>query len=295
MKKVIRLAIFGVFFLITEFIITQPLFATGKKAIFLPNNNSNAAQKYINSTKIENTQKPANTTNKIKSPTKEQISSSTAKTTINDYQISNQGDSTEQDKEEIDEGSLPLFTNKTSTDTVRFSSSPSSLSTTLSLFTSLIGIIILALIASWFIQKKTGFISNNFGKVLGIVPLDNKRFIYIVDVMGKMLVLGVTEYNITLLNEITDQDTINAYRLKYGQAVTPGLDKLFPFLSKVIKKDDNEESENKEEKTGKMLSDIEEKIQSDRKAAAINNSIEQKHKDRLERLNKMIINSNNKY
>lgn len=295
MKKVIRLAIFCVFFLISEFIITQPLFATGKKAIFLPNNNSNAAQKYINSTKIENTQKPANTINKNKPPTKEQISSSTAKTAINDFQISNQGDSTEQNKEEIDEGSLPLFTNKTSTDTVRFSSSPSSLSTTLSLFTSLIGIIILALIASWFIQKKTGFISNNFGKVLGIVPLDNKRFIYIVDVMGKMLVLGVTEYNITLLNEITDQDTINAYRLKYGQAVTPGLDKLFPFLSKVIKKDENEESENKEEKTGKVLSDIEEKIQSDRKAAAINNSIEQKHKDRLERLNKMIINSNNKY
>lgn len=101
--------------------------------------------------------------------------------------------------------------------------------TSLSIISSLFAIIILAFAVSWFIQKKTGFGSNVFGKVLGILPLDNRRMIYLVDVMGRVLILGVTDANINLLGEITEKDTLDSLRLQYDQP-SPGMEKLFSFL-----------------------------------------------------------------
>lgn len=103
--------------------------------------------------------------------------------------------------------------------------------TSLRILSSLFAVILLAFGISWFIQKKAGIGGNVFGKILGILPLDNKRMIYLVDVMGKVLILGVTESNINLLGELTDKDTLDALRLQNDQP-SPGIEKLFAYLSR---------------------------------------------------------------
>ncbi len=100
----------------------------------------------------------------------------------------------------------------------------------LRILSSLFAVIILAFGISWFIQKRGGLGGNVFGKVLGILPLDNRRMLYIVDVMGRVLILGVTETNINLLGELTDKDTLDSLRLQDNQP-SPGMEKLFSFLS----------------------------------------------------------------
>lgn len=102
--------------------------------------------------------------------------------------------------------------------------------TSLRVISALFAVIILALILSWIIQRKGVFSGNVFGRVLGILPLDNRRFIYVVDVVGKILVLGVTESNINLLSEIDDKTMVDSLRLQGEQG--PGLEKIFSFLKK---------------------------------------------------------------
>ena len=272
MKKAINLTLLVIYVLIALFVCNQTVVASN--GLFLANNNSNAAQDFINATKIASTTEKENELASLP-PTiieEEKKDEALASST------SSVSETATKSSYVNDEGSLPLFTNRAASPTLPLTSTTNSLSATFSLIISLLGIIILALAASWFIQKKTGLISNNFGKVLGVVPLDNKRLIYVVDVMGKMLVLGVTESNINFLTEITDKDTIDAYRLKYGQSVTPGLDKLFPFLRKG--KDDND-SDN--------LSEEESKIIEERKAEKIKNTLDKNHENRLNRLKEMII------
>ncbi len=103
--------------------------------------------------------------------------------------------------------------------------------TSLRILSSLFAVILLAFGISWFIQKKAGIGGNVFGKILGILPLDNKRMIYLVDIMGKVLILGVTETNINLLCELTDKDTLDALRLQNDQP-SPGIERLFAFLNR---------------------------------------------------------------
>lgn len=277
MKKAIIVALIGCFIIVATTVFSQTSEEKTDRVI-LPTNNSNAAKKYIKDTKIEDfviskNEIEVNASSSIKAP-------STSVLYSEDNSINNDSIASNSVLEN-DEGSLPLFSNNTNaTGTTRLITSANAMTSTLSLITSLIGIIILALIISWFIQKKTGFGANNFGKVLGIVPLDNKRLLYIVDVMGKMLVLGVTESSINLITEITDKDTVDAYRLKYGQSVTPGLDKLFPFLNK----QELNAGLNKQK-----LSEDENKILTERNASNISKSIEENHKNRKARLNNMII------
>lgn len=109
---------------------------------------------------------------------------------------------------------------------------PDPFSTTVRIITSLAVVISLLFGISWFIQRRGGFNRSLFGRILGIVPLDGKRFIYLVDVLGRVLVLGVTEQNINLLCEINDKTTIDALRLQGNAPTMPGLEKIFPFLQK---------------------------------------------------------------
>jgi flagellar protein FliO/FliZ len=106
---------------------------------------------------------------------------------------------------------------------------PDPMGSTLRIISSLFAIIIIAFGLSWLIQKKAGFGGNVFGKVLGILPLDNRRMIYLVDVMGKVLILGVTDSSINMLAEITDKDTLDALRLQNDKPL-PGMERLFSFL-----------------------------------------------------------------
>jgi flagellar biogenesis protein FliO len=87
----------------------------------------------------------------------------------------------------------------------------------LSIFSTLIIVIMLMFGVSWLLQKK-GFLSkSNYGKVLSILPLDNKRLIYIVDIMGKVYILGVTEYNVNLIGELTDPAALKLLKLEHSE------------------------------------------------------------------------------
>jgi flagellar protein FliO/FliZ len=114
--------------------------------------------------------------------------------------------------------------------------------TSLRVLSALFAVIIIALAISWFIQKKGGFGNNVFGKVIGVLPLDNRRVIYLVDVLGRVLVLGVTDSNINLLCEITDKDTIDSLRLEGETPGIPGMEKFFGFLKK-SKKNPNQNND----------------------------------------------------
>ena len=277
MKKAVNLGLVVIFVCIAYFGYAQTV-VSNDNGLFLSNNSSSSAKDFINATKVSSPKEIASSEKDISSPISQVSStSSAAKEILSSPPPSLTASESIATKavEPIDEGALPLFSNKTQNSSRQMTQAANSFTATFSLFTSLIGIIILALAASWFIQKKTGLTANNFGKVLGIVPLDTKRFIYIIDVMGKMLVLGVTEQNITFLTEITDKDTIDAYRLKYGQSVTPGLDKLFPFLKK-----DNEEAKTSDESL---------KLMAEKSTKEIKSEIEENRKKRENRLRNMII------
>lgn len=146
--------------------------------------------------------------------------------------------------------------------------------TSLRIISALFAVIIIALILSWVIQKKGGFGNNVFGKVIGILPLDNRRFIYLVDVVGRVLVLGVTESNINLLCEITDKDTVDSLRLQGSTPVLPGMEKLFSFLRKAKTENDGAGNENPE------INNIE--IQ----------ATTEKNQQRLKKLNSLLIRRN---
>ena len=233
MKKAINLAIIGIFVLIAYFGYAQTV-VSENNGLFLSNNASASkvdnTQNFLNAVKTVTTDE-VNENNKSKETVP--VGTSNSKSLLPDNaekeksSISSSNNSTNK-KTDIDEGSLPLFSSRTASFPNQLTPRADSFSATFSLMTSLIGIIILALAASWFIQKKTGIASNKFGRVLGVLPLDNKRLIYIVYVAGKFIVLGVTENSINYLTEITDKETIDTYKLKY-QLTTTELDKNYPF------------------------------------------------------------------
>lgn len=115
-------------------------------------------------------------------------------------------------------------------------------STSLRIITALFAVILIAFALSWAIQKKGGFGfgGNVFGKVIGVLPLDSKRFIYLVDIVGRVIVLGVTDNNINFLCEISDKDTVDSLRLQGQTTTMPGMEKIFSFLkgSKEDRQDD---------------------------------------------------------
>lgn len=77
-------------------------------------------------------------------------------------------------------------------------------------FAAVIG---LAYLTSRFLGKKMGqFSSNSDNRVLAVLPLGNNRAVYIVDIVGKVLVLGVSDQSIALLEEITDEDRVEKLR-----------------------------------------------------------------------------------
>lgn len=144
------------------------------------------------------------------------------------------------------ENELDFLWNKTApaTESTFIASDP--YSTSLSVLSSLFLIIMLALGLSWFLQKKGLVGRNTYGKTLGILPLDNKRLIYITEVMGKVYVLGVTEHNINLIDEISDTEIIKLLKLQ-NKPAEKNFNKLFsdiaPHISNAAnKKEKNEQS-----------------------------------------------------
>lgn len=91
----------------------------------------------------------------------------------------------------------------------------STLAYILSLLATFAVVIGLAFFTSRFLGQKFGHLSvRNINKVLVTLPLGNNRAVYVVEVAGKYLVLGVTDHNITLLQEIVDAAEIEKIRIQ---------------------------------------------------------------------------------
>lgn len=124
---------------------------------------------------------------------------------------------------------------------------------TASLFVRFFVIIILLLTGFYFfyrfVTKKTGFLSVGRGAVdiLSAVPVGPNKYIQIVDIAGKIMVLGVTDSNISLITEVTDRDEKDRIRLESSKSVpmqNANFAKYFSdsisYMTDVVKKVTNE-------------------------------------------------------
>ena len=109
-----------------------------------------------------------------------------------------------------------------------YSSGLSTLTYIFSLLITFAIVIGLAYFASRFIGQKMGkklTIGNH--KIIATLPLGTNRAVYIVEIAGKFLVLGVTDHTINILQEITDIEEIE--KMKVNQISVPEMqfDKVF--------------------------------------------------------------------
>ena len=92
-------------------------------------------------------------------------------------------------------------------------------------FTIVIG---LAYFASRFVGQKMGnklAVGNH--KIIATLPLGTNRAVYIVEIAGKFLVLGVTDHTINVLQEITDIGEIEKMKAQPISVPEAQFDKVF--------------------------------------------------------------------
>lgn len=66
-----------------------------------------------------------------------------------------------------------------------------------------------------FVTKKTGIhpIGREVIKILSMIPVGQNKYLHVVDLAGKIMVIGVSDSNINLITEIKDKDEIDRIRL----------------------------------------------------------------------------------
>jgi len=93
-----------------------------------------------------------------------------------------------------------------------------------------------------FVTKKTGLhsVGRDVAKVLSVVPLGPNKFLQVIDLAGRILVIGVCDSNISLITEIQGKDDIDRVRLLSSKSspIAPGgfQDFISKFLSGLLKK-----------------------------------------------------------
>ena len=85
---------------------------------------------------------------------------------------------------------------------------------TLAYLFSLLAVFVLVLFLSYIAARFVGgrfsaFTSNGGGRMISSVALGPKMSVAIVEIAGQMLILGVTEHNVSLLSEVTDPEEID--------------------------------------------------------------------------------------
>lgn len=73
-----------------------------------------------------------------------------------------------------------------------------------------------------FVTKKTGIqvMGEEVFQILSIVPIGQNKYLQVVDLAGKLLVLGVTDNMINVISEITDKAEIDRIRLLSSKSKT---------------------------------------------------------------------------
>lgn len=93
-----------------------------------------------------------------------------------------------------------------------------------------------------FVTQRAGInvLGRNVVNVLSIVPVGQNKFLQVVDLADRVLVIGVTDTNINLITEITSRDEIDRLRLlssKSPDEAPPGFSEyLAEFISGVVNK-----------------------------------------------------------
>ncbi|MBN1531647.1 MAG: FliO/MopB family protein [Spirochaetes bacterium] len=93
-----------------------------------------------------------------------------------------------------------------------------------------------------FVTKKTGMqiLGQEVMRILSVMPLGQNKFIHVVDLAGRVLVLGVTDGAISVITEIREKDEIDRIRMlsTRGGEVKPGgfQEYLTAQISRVVEK-----------------------------------------------------------
>ncbi len=75
-----------------------------------------------------------------------------------------------------------------------------------------------------FVSRKTGIgvFGSDAIRVLSAVPLGQNKYLQVVDLAGKVLVIGVSDNGVNLISEITDRDQIDRIRIMSTRKPPPG-------------------------------------------------------------------------
>ncbi|TAL39453.1 MAG: hypothetical protein EPN93_01440 [Spirochaetes bacterium] len=93
-----------------------------------------------------------------------------------------------------------------------------------------------------FVTKKAGISmpGGDVAQTLSVVPLGQNKFLQVVDLAGKVLVLGVTDGSINLIMEIKEKDEIDRIRIAGSRAIAATTFSFQEFLTgqiaKILKK-----------------------------------------------------------
>ncbi|MFH0974628.1 MAG: flagellar biosynthetic protein FliO [Spirochaetota bacterium] len=94
-----------------------------------------------------------------------------------------------------------------------------------------------------FVTKKTGIqsVGREVIRILSIVPVGQNKFLQVVDLAGRIMVIGVSDSNINLITEIKDKDEIDRIRILSSKSspVQPGgfQEYVSKYVSRLFKKD----------------------------------------------------------
>lgn len=72
-----------------------------------------------------------------------------------------------------------------------------------------------------FVTKKTGIqtLGRDVIKVLSMVPVGQNKYLQVIDLAGKIMVIGVSDANINLITQINDKDEIDRIRLLSSKSI----------------------------------------------------------------------------
>lgn len=141
-----------------------------------------------------------------------------------------------------------------------YSSGLSTITYIFSLLITFAIVIGLAYFSSRFLGQKMGNkLASKSHKIIATLPMGTNRAVYIVEIAGKFLVLGVTDHAINVLQEITDSREIEKMKAeqiplpdthfdKVFQKQLASLQKLSPKFPKVFNVHEKSEQEHEGEK-----------------------------------------------
>ncbi len=111
----------------------------------------------------------------------------------------------------------------------RKSSSTSTYTALIQTIVFLIVLIIVVWIVIRIIKKRKGvtFLDNDSIKVLSTSTIALQKYVQVVEIAGRVYILGITDQQVNTLGEITDKETIDELRVKASSSVLPNYKQSF--------------------------------------------------------------------